>query len=166
MSRNHPRLVIDTCIWVDSYCPSHVGCEPARELIERARAKGATLLYPVHCIKDVQYVLMHEFRRIARQEQGGVDEATGAAIREGVLACLRNMADLAHAIGGDASDVWLALKYLNVHPDLEDNLVLSACRRGNANFLVTSDRKLIEAADIAAKTPQQMLAILELDERS
>jgi len=44
-------------------------------------------------------------------------------------------------------------------------LVLAACKRAAADYLVTNDRKLLEHADIAAKTPRQMMPILVLAER-
>ena len=75
------------------------------------------------------------------------------------------MTENATAVGADASDLWLADKYLALHRDYEDNLVLAACKRAAADYLVTNDRKLLEHADIAAKTPRQMMPILALAER-
>ena len=78
---------------------------------------------------------------------------------------VRNMTENATAVGADASDLWLADKYLALHRDYEDNLVLAACKRAQVDYLVTNDRKLLEHADIAAKTPRQMMPILALAER-
>lgn len=41
-----------------------------------------------------------------------------------------------------------------LHRDYEDNLVLAACKRAQVDYLVTNDRKLLEHADLAAKTPR------------
>ena len=43
-----------------------------------------------------------------------------------------------------------------------DNLVLAACRRAKADHLVTSDQSLIAHADVIAKTPEEMLALMGL----
>lgn len=162
MSTEGLRIMVDANVWVDNYCADHVGSTAAKRFLQVARAQGAELLYPFHCIKDVQYVIAHEFKRAARRERGPVSEETARAIREVSWGCVRNMSELATAVGGDISDVWLALKYLKINPDLEDNFVLSACRRADADYLVTSDKALIEAADVVAKTPEQMIALLEL----
>lgn len=163
MSTEALRIVVDSNVWVDNYCIDHPGGEVAKRFLSAALARGAELLYPFHCIKDVQYVLDHEFKRAALRELGAVDEKVALASREAAQACVRNMNELATAVGGDVSDVWIALKYLKINPDLEDNLVLSACRRAHADYLVTSDASLIAASDVAAKTPEQMIALLELD---
>ena len=39
-------------------------------------------------------------------------------------------------------------------------MVLAACKRAQVDYLVTNDRKLLEHADLAAKTPRQMMPIL------
>ena len=84
---------------------------------------------------------------------------------DAALAFVRNMTENATAVGADASDLWLADKYLALHRDYEDNLVLAACKRAQVDYLVTNDRKLLEHADLAAKTPRQMMPILALAER-
>ena len=43
--------------------------------------------------------------------------------------------------------------------------MLAACKRAQVDYLVTNDRKLLEHADLAAKTPCQMMPILALAER-
>ena len=162
MSARSLYIMVDTCVWVDNYCIDHAGGEAAKRFLALARAAGAELLFPFHCIKDVQYVIAHEFKRAATREQGSVSESMALAIREASWACVRNMSELATAVGGDISDVWLAQKYLRIHPDLEDNLVLAACRRAQADYLVTRDAALISAADVVAKTPEQMVELLSL----
>lgn len=52
-----------------------------------------------------------------------------------------------------------------MHPDLEDNLAVCACKRAEADYLATNDRQLIANADAAAKTPEQMLTLLGLRPR-
>lgn len=162
MSRSSLRIMVDTNVWVDSLCMRHAGSLPARAFIDRAYDADATLLFPFHIAKDVLYVTQHELKRQTLEERGSIDADTSRAIFESCLAFVKNMAENATPVGADASDLWLAEKYLKLHRDFEDNLVLTACRRAEVDYLVTNDRKLLEHADIAAKTPQQMMAILAL----
>ena len=165
MSETSLKIMVDANVWVDSFCADHAESLAARAFIERAAESGATLLFPVHIAKDVLYVVQHELKRGVLAKKGAVDEASARAIGEAALAFVRNMTENATAVGADASDLWLADKYLALHYDYEDNLVLAACRRSAADYLVTNDRKLLEHADLAAKTPRQMMPILALSER-
>lgn len=162
MSFEGSRLLVDTCVWVDSYCPSHAGAESARRFLAEAARRGSTLLYAVHAAKDVLFVLDAVYKRAARRGGEALDEAAALAAHEAALGCTRNMCELATAVGADASDIWLADRYLGIHRDFEDNLVLAACKRAKADYLVTRDKGLIAHADVVAKTPEEMLALMEL----
>lgn len=122
----------------------------------------AQLFFPVHIAKDVLYIIRHELKRAILSETGSIDGETSRAISQISLAFVKNMTESATPVGADASDLWLAEKYLSLHGDYEDNLVLAACKRIDADFLVTNDCRLLEHADIAAKTPRQMMTILSL----
>lgn len=159
------KIMVDANVWVDSFCADHAESLASRAFISQAAEAGATLLFPVHIAKDVLYVVQHELKRRVLTEKGSVDEASARAIGEAALAFVRNMTENATAVGADASDLWLADKYLALHRDYEDNLVLAASKRAGADYLVTNDRKLLEHADLAAKTPRQMMSILVLAER-
>ena len=152
-------LLLDTNVWVDNYCVDHASNKVVRELLSAAYEKGITLMYPASSIKDVFYVLGHEFRRIA--SQGGVlSESDARAVNEVVWGCVNNMCEIATAVGVDEGDMWLARKYKSLTGDLEDNLVLAAAQRAKADYLVTSDRALIQRATVAALTPANMLKTL------
>lgn len=154
--------MVDTNVWVDSYCGWHPGWDDARKLIQLAPKRHVALLFPVHCAKDVLYITANELKRKTIREKGSLDEHTARAARVTALACMRNMSRVATPIGADASDLWLADKYLRLHEDFGDDLVLAACKRAGADYLVTTDKGLLQHADIAAKTPAQMVQILEL----
>ena len=156
MSGTSLKIMVDANVWVDSFCADHVESLAARAFIGQAVEADASLFFPVHIAKDVLYVVQHELKRSVLATGGALDEA---------LAFVRNMTENATAVGADASDLWLADKYLALHRDYEDNLVLAACKRAQVDYLVTNDRKLLEHADLAAKTPRQMMPILALAER-
>ena len=75
------------------------------------------------------------------------------------------MADLACAVGADASDVWIARKYKALHRDFEDDLVLAAANRAYVGHLVTSDGRLIRKAPVDDLAPGDILDVLLLSER-
>ncbi len=156
-------ILIHTCVWVDNYCADHVAGVDAKQFLQMSFTQNAELLYAVHAAKDVLYVLENEFKRAARRELGTIDESVVLSAKKAALGCVRNMCDLATAVGADTSDIWLANKYLRIHPDFEDNLVLAACKRAKADYLVTNDRTLIAHADVTAKTPREMLELMSLD---
>ena len=163
MTDNAARVVVDSNVWIDSYCPWHAGSQAARQFLAKARLNGMMLFYPVHVMKDVVYVLRHEYLRDIKRAKGSVLEGDALAVDEIALACMRNMNELATAVGADASDIWLANKYLKIHKDFEDNMLLAACKRCDADYLVTSDQRLINDANVLSKTPAQMLSLLTLD---
>lgn len=154
--------MVDTNVWVDSCCPDHSETDASRAFLTRSMKEEAQLFFPVHIAKDVLYIIRHELKRAIVSETGSIDGETSRAISQISLAFVKNMTESATPVGADASDLWLAEKYLSLHSDYEDNLVLAACRRIEADFLVTNDCRLLEHADIAAKTPCQMMAILSL----
>lgn len=162
MSDRPARVMLDTNVLVDAYCRWHVESAAARELLQAYDPEGMELYYPVHTLKDALHMLVQEFKRETRLVEGELSESSALAAREAAIACMRNMMELATAVGADGSDLWLADKYLPIHHDFEDNLVLAACRRIKADYLVTNDRTLIRNANVLAKTPAQMVQLMSL----
>ncbi|MBQ9021766.1 MAG: PIN domain-containing protein [Eggerthellaceae bacterium] len=159
-------ILVDTNVWIDNYAPVRKESERSRQLIDMARNNGASLVYPVHVLKDVFYNLSATNKRRCMNERGELSEADYLAIRELSWACIENMADLAFAVGADQSDVWLARKYRSFSNDLEDNFVMAAAERANADFIVTRDEKLLRKSSVKAFTPEDALAFLELNTAS
>lgn len=95
--------MVDTNVWVDSFCVDHAESLAARAFIGQATETGALLFFPVHIAKDVLYVVQHELKRRVLAEKGSVDEASAQAIGEEALAFVRNMTENATAVGADAS---------------------------------------------------------------
>ena len=165
MSGGPLKIMVDANVWVDSFCAEHTESLAACAFIGQATETGALLFFPVHIAKDVLHVVQHELKRSVLAGGGALDEASVRAIGDAALAFVRNMTENATAVGADASELWLADKYLTLHRDYEDNLVLAACKRVQIDYLVTNNRKLLEQADLAAKAPRQMMPILALAER-
>lgn len=162
MSQEKPvRLLVDTNVWLDHYIVGRPGSEAATAFLSLAYERGAVLLYPAACIRDVFFLICAEFKRACRREGGVLTEGDIQAIRHIAWGCVDNMRELAIAVGMDEADLWLACKYRTLTWDLEDNVVLAAAQRAEADYLVTSDRALIQRATVAALTPGDMTALLD-----
>lgn len=155
-------LLLDTNVWVDNYCADHASCKVVRDMLDEAYRQGAILVYPASIVKDVFYVLGHEFRRaaLANAQTDGLSESEALAVRQAVWGCVNNMCELATAVSIDDADVWKARKYRGIAGDLEDNMVLAAAERVRADYIVTSDQGLIQHSTVAALTPADMLTVL------
>lgn len=153
-------LLLDTNVWIDAFVPTRSRHQLVRKLLRNAIERDAKLLYPVRILPDVFYQVAAEAKRWWRQGGGELTQAQAEACHSHAWECVNDMHELATAVGADEADVWLALKYRTLHEDVEDNFVLAAAQRAHANYLVTSDMRLITKAPVAALTPQDMLAVL------
>ena len=155
-------MLLDTNVWLDAFLPERVACSAAHELISLALRLDVNLLYPVHIVPDVFYLSLIDVKRLLKGQ--GSDELVAQAARSTAWEYVNAMRNAATAVGADGSDVWLASKWEQLHDDIEDNLVLAAAKRARADYLVTSDRRLLAhaaLAGVAAVSPEDMLGVLE-----
>ena len=161
MSAPNPLIIVDANVWLDNYLGGRPGSTASRNFIERARAHGAHLTYPVHCLNDFYYLMQADLKRNTRSEKD-LSENEVLAIRETAWACVEHLRTLATAIAADESDAWLACKYRALTNDLEDNFVLAAAQRAKVDFIVTNDRQLLKKATVNAYTPADAALILQV----
>lgn len=157
-------MLLDTNVWLDAFLPSRTGHDVATSLISLAQATGVSILYPVHVVPDVFYLVFIQVKREIRNMLEVADELVARAARTTAWECVNAMREIATAVGADNSDVWLACKSEYAHDDVEDNLVLAAAQRSKADCLVTRDRALLEHAPlacVAAVSPEDALNMLE-----
>lgn len=159
MITNAPILLLDTNIWLDLFLPHRPGREAAISLLEEAELRQASLMYPSQAILDVYQKVRADNKRWIRQSRT-LTETDALAIKRLAWDYVNTMRTIATAIPVDANDVALACAFRDSHDDLEDDLVLAACKRAHANYLVTNDSTLAGHAPIEAKTPEEMLELL------
>ena len=159
MSNNPPCLLLDTNIWLEMYIPSRAQQAVCLELVNVAQQKDAALAYASHAALDVYQKVRKENKRWAR-EHGTLTESMAKAIKRLAWDCVNDMQRLAMAIPADSGDFYLACKHRDIHDDLEDDLVLAACKKAHANYLVTLDRDLLARSPVEAVTPGKMLELL------
>ena len=160
---NRKSVVVDANVWVDYFLPMRSNSEDARRFIDEACKCNADLYYPVHCLKDVFYLLSNTLKAKQREATGSVSMQSAQAINAAVWSCVDSLCDSATAVGADQSDVELARKYRAICPDLEDNFVMAAAERAQASFIVTSDKGLLRASTVPAYTPADAVAYLQLE---
>ncbi|MBR1828037.1 MAG: PIN domain-containing protein [Atopobiaceae bacterium] len=162
MTRPAERILLDTNVWLDAFLPGRAARVIAQELITLALKCHVDLLYPVHIISDVFYLAFIDIKRLLRGQ--GSDELVAQAARSTAWEYVNSMREIATAVGADNSDVWLASKWEALHSDIEDNLVLAAAKRAQADYVVTSDKQLLShaaLAGVAALSPVDMLDVLQ-----
>lgn len=129
-----------------------------------AVADASSLLYGASKLETVFYVLNAEAKRVARLRDGSLTEQDAIFSQEFAWECINNLCDIATAVGMDQGDLWLACKYRAYHSDLEDNILLAAAKRSQADYLITWDEKLLRDAPALVRTvtPTTMLTVLSL----
>lgn len=161
-SQSRPmRLVLDTNVWLDYYLGFRPGSRDADELVHLAINRDIYLLFAIQSLCDVYIQTSFLLKKQFRAQYAVIDDKAAIAIKQAAISFCDNMSELATAVGADASDVWVARKHYKIHPDLEDNLVVAAALRAEADYLVTNDRALRDKAPVAALSSSDLLALLE-----
>lgn len=153
-------ILVDTNVWLDQYLPNRPHKQESQAFVDAALSQGIELAYPASIVKDVFYIIAHEYKRIVRAETGTLTESDARAIQRLAWGVVDNMQEVATPIGMDLSDVWLATKWRGVDGDLEDNLVRAAAKRTNARLLVTWDKGMLAKAIVPTLTPADAINVI------
>lgn len=162
MSSSKPIILVDTCVWLDLFLLDRPGRRDAQAFISHALNSEIPLAYASHSSLDVYAKAGICAKRFFR-EAGQLTDAQARAARTFAWDCATQMREVATPVPADMSDFYYAEKFRPLHEDLEDNLILAGCNRARANYLVTTDKRLLRHADVLAKTPAEMLALLKSD---
>lgn len=155
-------LLLDTNIWLDYYLGARPGHDLAMRLVGSAVEAGANLLYAISSSKDVYFLMNAGLKRLYREQHGGcLSEEAALAANETAWGCVSHLEELACPVPCDASDVWVAQKQKPLHSDYEDNLIIAAAKRAQADCLVTSDEALRRHAPVTALSTEDAIAYLE-----
>lgn len=149
---NRPALLLDTNVWIDCEIEGE-NSSTVREFMLEAARHDARLGIAAHSLKDVFAIVERRIKRTASPRTEGASEDIGRAARSVAWGVVGHILEQAEIVGSDYSDAWLAMKGRPLHDYYEDNLVVAACRRMNADLLVTSDKNLLRHAPVAALSP-------------
>lgn len=161
MTSTPPIVLVDTNVWLDLYLPHRPGRSAALDLLREACNRDVSIAFASQSALDVYQQVQADNKRWAR-ESGRLTAAAAVAIKRFAWDCVHEMREVGTPIPVDASDLYLADKFRDVLDDLEDDLVMAACRRAKANYLVTNNLKLLAHAPVDARTPQHMVELLRM----
>ena len=159
-------LLVDTSVWLDLFIPSNSGHKAAWDFVRAAAEyeddsyRDIKLLYPARVMGDVFYKVRLEAKRWIADASMGTSNQLACACRDHAWDCVKDMHALGTAVGVDESDVSIAIGLRSLHEDLEDDFVLAAIERSDADYLVTSDTKLARKARIPALSSDEMASML------
>lgn len=157
-----PNLVLlHTNVWLDDFIPSRTRHDVVRRMVDRLIRSDVTLLFAMTSTKDVYYALASYFKGEVRRSGEALTDAAAYAANEAAWGSLQLMGRIATPVGVDMSDYWVASHLKHVHHDYEDNLVVAAAQRAQADCLVTSDEALLRHAPLAAYSPEDMLRYMD-----
>ena len=159
MATNPPILLIDTNIWLDHYVPQRPGYETSAAFFQEALARDAAIAYPAQAALDVYQRVRADYKKWLRESRE-LTQTDAIAIKRIAWDCVNEMRKIATAVPVDTNDIALACSFRDEHDDFEDTLVMAACQRSHANYLVTRDTSLAKHAPIEAKTPEEMTELL------
>lgn len=146
---NKPALLLDTNVWIDLELEGANSGEVAALFLAAAR-RDARLGIASHSLKDVFAIVERRIKHAARDDDTATDpEALGRVARSIAWGVVEHILEQAEVVGADYSDAWLALKGRPLHDFYEDNLVVAAAKRMEADLLVTSDLRLLKHAPVA-----------------
>lgn len=153
-------LLVDTNVWLDAeYGDSKPGA--ASDLLKTARKADVRLGIASHSLKDIFYLVQRRIK-IENQITGKISpEHCGKAARIAAWALVEKLVENVEVVGSDYSDAYLASKHRAIHDDYEDDLVIAAAMRMNADLLVTSDQTLLKHSPVAALSPEDAIHWLE-----
>lgn len=157
-----PSLVVDTNVWLDLFLFDRPGKPDTESFLRTAILRKAELFYPARILCDAQYIVEQSMKAYLRCEYSSLSDDAANAARDASWSAIEQIDEIATAIGLDQGDVWVARKYRSVSNDLEDNFVIAAAQRAGADFIVTNDLELIAKSPVAAMTPKDMAAYLQL----
>ena len=146
---NAPALLIDTNIWVDLELDGGNG-EAVRTFMLAAKRNGARLGIAAHSLKDVFVIVERRLKQAARSDARADSDHMGPAARAAAWAAVSHILEIAEVVGSDYLDAHMATKERVFHDYYEDNLIVAAARRMEADLLVTNDVSLLKHASVAA----------------
>ena len=155
------KLLIDTNVWVDYFVDRGAQHTAAMQLILDASARGDVALYAASVsLKDAFYLVSLESKRSLCADGLPITKEREAAIREAAWASVRALMDFALVVPVGQAEALQAMAYRTVHGDFEDDLILAAAKRVEADYVITSDEELLRHASVGCLTVQDGLALL------
>lgn len=160
MSKVPSVVLLDVDVWLDNYLPDRPAGADSRLMLDWLVEHDVTISYPITAPATLFYLIQQAMIQASRIDNASLNQSDVQSINETAWACIENMAEIGVSVGADASDFWLARKYRSIHTDLEDNLLLAAAERAQADYLVTSDKSLLGKSTVPALSPHDFIQVV------
>ena len=149
------RLLLDTNVWLDYFMNDGPHIDAIERIIAEGLSERILLLYAPTSAKDLFYLLPRRLRA-----KDGENETSAASRRSAAWTCVERMMDIGAAAPLSQAECELARMMRPSFDDLEDNLVIAAAETAGADYVITSDRRLLAAAPEACITPERAIDLL------
>lgn len=147
------RFLLDTNVWIDYFCGNDPDGSIAG-LLELSVRGAIDILYAPTSAKDVFYIIPRRLKR-AQMSEGCSRESYNSVS----WACLEAMMELGVAAPQSFAECEMAKMLRGSYCDFEDNLIMAAGETAKADFVVTSDRGMLESMPEACMTPARALEL-------
>ncbi|HQE70750.1 MAG TPA: hypothetical protein PK071_06495 [Atopobiaceae bacterium] len=161
MSEKPLLIMVDTNVWIDLYVPNRPRREESLAFFRASQRDGIELVFTLEIARAVFRIVSFEAKNWVRHEKGELPESFARAIARHSWDFIENMQEHGTPVGSSPADLWLASKLQDDHAEIEDDLIVAACMRIKADYLVTNDEQLMRHAPVAAVTPQMMAKLIE-----
>lgn len=160
MAKQPNIVLLDVSVWLDNYVPNRASSADSRKLLAWLTQHDVTITYPITSLDTIFFLVQQSFKVAAHNDGLALQQEDAEAIQSIAWACIENMAELGTPVAADASDFWIARKFRSIHTDLEDDFVLAAAERAQADYLITSDKTLMQKSTVPALSPHDFLQIV------
>lgn len=150
-------LLVDTNVWIDYFMKNEPIWRDCTSIVEAAAEDRVDLLVTPTTLKDIFYIIP---RLLRREGAGSADADT--SFKPSAWACIELVLSIATPAPQSSAECELARALKGKIDDYEDGLVFAAAETTNADYIVTSDRQLLNSYPEVFVTPKRALELLEL----
>ena len=158
------RVLCDTNVWLDYYFGTRTRHDEARELVMLCCRRDVALMVPSSCLGDFFYLCQAGFKQALHKTCGRITQSQALAAQASAWANVEHLLELATVVGSDHGDAHIATKHRVIHGDFEDDLVIAAALRANADCLVTNNEQLRRNSPVLTLSSGEAVAFLNADE--
>lgn len=147
-------LLLDTNSWLTYFLRRKEDLEAIDAVVAFGTTNDLTLAYAPTTAKDLFYIIPRALR-----ERGGGN----VSYKPAAWACLNRLMEIAVAAPQTLGECELARMLSRECSDFEDNLILAAASTIKADYVVTSDKRLLKAMPEDCITPARAVELLGLE---
>lgn len=154
------KIMVDTNVWLSYFEGNSEYAADTVALFDELSAMKAAVYAASSSLKDVYYLHQRDMKKSLYASGLAITKQLAAGVRESSWSCVRSMMELAMIVPIGQAEALRATTLRELHNDFEDDLILAAADRIQADYLVTTDKRLTKHAPVACLCPADMIALL------